>query len=70
MATKNNCSCLAKAAEDEPIFVFRAQDRLAPSFIRLWAQSAKLGGMSQAKYDEAIACCEAMEAWPTRKMPD
>ena len=34
----NEESCLNKAKFDEPIFVLRAQDRLAPLIIRLWAE--------------------------------
>jgi hypothetical protein len=30
--------CLAKAARDEPIFVLRAQDKLAPMVVQYWIQ--------------------------------
>lgn len=40
MATKNDpgkFDCYAAAAPDEPIFVLRADDELAPILVRLWA---------------------------------
>jgi len=33
----NPNSCLNKAADDEPLFVFRANDPLAPQLVREWA---------------------------------
>jgi hypothetical protein len=70
MATKHNSPCLQKAADDEPIFVLRAQDKLASHFVRQWAVVAKAKGLSQDKYDEAMKCADAMEQWPNRKLPD
>lgn len=62
--------CWAKAADDEPVFVFRAQDKLAPGFVRQWAAQAHALGMSQAKVGAALKTADLMEAWPTRKLPD
>jgi hypothetical protein len=70
MATKSTDMCLQKAAEDEPIFVLRAQDMLAPAVVRQWANMAKDHGCSQEKVMEAYALADRMEAWPTRKFPD
>lgn len=39
MAYKHNDSCLAKVREDEPIFVLRGQDVLAPDIVRAWAEA-------------------------------
>ena len=69
--------CL-EAADDEPLFVLRATDKLAPALVRLWAQQfavhsmASINGSSffQNKYQEAMALADAMEAWPNRKFPD
>jgi hypothetical protein len=33
-------SCFSKAAPDEPIFVLRGKDPLAPLVVKLWAQMA------------------------------
>lgn len=30
--------CFARAAEDEPLFVLRATDKLAPDLVRQWAE--------------------------------
>ena len=34
----NPFGCLGKAADDEPIFVLRGQDLLAPTLVRQWAR--------------------------------
>lgn len=70
--------CFAKAADDEPLFVLRATDKLAPALVREWARQfavsemVRVNGNSffQRKYREALALADAMEAWPNRKMPD
>jgi hypothetical protein len=70
MATKSTDTCLQKAAEDEPIFVLRAQDRLAPTIVRDWATLARDHGCAPAKVQEAFRLADQMEQWPTRKYPD
>ena len=62
--------CYAKAAEGEPLFVLRAQDKLAPVLIRLWASLADMGGCHSAKVQDARLIADEMELWPNRKMPD
>lgn len=62
--------CLGRAADDEPVFVLRGQDRLAPILVRLWASMASRAGCDAMKVQEAMKCAEAMEAWPSRKLPD
>lgn len=71
MGTKNNpgpFDCYAKAGPDEPIFVLRAKDPLAPALVRLWAHvrrvydSAK-GEHDASKYSEAMSCALQMETW-------
>jgi hypothetical protein len=66
----NPKSCLRKAAPNEPIFVLRAQDRIAPFAVRYWAAQAERWGAPREKVDEAIELAKAMENWPTRKNPD
>jgi hypothetical protein len=70
MAFKGSCSCLEKAADDEPIFVLRGQDRIAPKTVRQWAENAKALGSPPEKVDVALA----MEEWQKRtgiaKTPD
>ena len=70
MATKSTDTCLQKAADDEPIFVLRAQDMLAPDLVRDWATRARATGCPSYKCDEALALADRMEAWPKRKYPD
>lgn len=61
---------LSKVSDDEPIFVLRAQDKLAPMVVRYWAELAEAEGTPAEKVDEAVAHADVMEAWPTRKVPD
>lgn len=70
--------CFAKAADDEPLFVLRGQDKLAPGIVRFWAMQYRqqhllneTAGIAWVeKYGEAMRLADAMEQWPTRKMPD
>ena len=74
MTTKEEGStCYDKAAPDEPIFVLRAQDMLAPEIVREWAYRALKLGTPLAKVDEARRLADAMENWQiehSRKIPD
>jgi hypothetical protein len=70
MATKRNSIALSKARDDEPIFVLRGQDRLAPDVVRQWADRAEQAGCDTEKVREAREVAAAMEAWPQRKLPD
>lgn len=65
-------SCLNKAADDEPIFVLRANDELANGIVWEWAsryfkaKSAQPGGITEkqrAKYQEALALADQMLEW-------
>jgi hypothetical protein len=62
--------CLGKAADDEPVFVLRAQDRYAARCVDDWADYAGCGGCSPEKVAEARALAKKMRAWPTKKVPD
>lgn len=63
MATKLNDSCLQKAAEDEPIFVLRAKDTLAPGLVEEWADRAAAQGAPDGKVAEARMQADQMRAW-------
>lgn len=66
MSTKNNpgkFDCLSKVGPDEPIFVLRANDPIAPAAVRLWAAQYWQQGGDPAKVAEARACADAMEVW-------
>ena len=63
-------SCLDKVKPGEPIFVLRAQDKLAPRLVRLWAEMARDADCPSDKIAEAFITAGEMEAWPDRKFPD
>jgi hypothetical protein len=75
MSTKNNpgaYDCLAACAPDEPYFVLRANDPLAPGMVRGWAMQRAhqiFGGQKPntpeawAKVAEAVQCAHDMEVW-------
>jgi hypothetical protein len=62
--------CLGKAADDEPVFILRAQDKIAPILVWIWVAFAWLHGCRLAKVTEARKCAILMRKWPTRKWPD
>jgi hypothetical protein len=61
-------STLNKAADDEPIFILRAQDMTAPQTVLEWMQRNPQIG--EAKFAEARDCADAMRAWPERRKAD
>lgn len=69
MATKDQeikAGCLSRVKPDEPIFVLRAQDRLAPTLVRHWVNLAMLAGdlsPSDPKITEALDLADEMETW-------
>lgn len=70
MATKLTDKCLENAADNEPIFVLRAQDALAPMVVEFWAELAAKLRVSPEKVLEAYRLAQAMREWPKRKVPD
>jgi hypothetical protein len=70
---KSTTGCLAKAADDEPIFILRAQDKLAPVMLRMWAELAELHGAPTEKFQGAMVLADDMELWAVHngtKWPD
>lgn len=71
MGTKENpgqIDCYRGAAPDEPIFVLRANDELAPIVVRVWAELYKglkkeMTEKQALKFSEAHTCAAAMEKW-------
>lgn len=58
---------------DEPTFVLRAQDKIAPEIVREWAYRAAVEGAPREKVDQARKLADAMEDWQIahhRKVPD
>ena len=75
--TSNPESCLNKTAPEEPLFVLRANDELAPYIVRDWAvryrvaKSRQPGGITpeqQAKYEEALEIVRDMQTWQHAKL--
>jgi hypothetical protein len=68
--------CLGKAADDEPVFVLRAQDCHAADLVEKWAIWASVGVPSidseaaGHKISEARQIAEQMRRWPKHKQPD
>ncbi|MEE8262705.1 MAG: hypothetical protein V3R83_09610 [Gammaproteobacteria bacterium] len=59
--------------EDEPVFLLRAKDTVAPKAVRAWADLADAAGASRVIVLAAIAQSERMERWQAengRKVPD
>ena len=77
MGTKNNpglFDCYKEAGSDEPIFILRANDELAPNIIRFWAEEYRISKLKKSKdnkltpkqesrYQEARLCARSMEVW-------
>lgn len=55
-------SCLNRAADDEPVFVLRANDPAAADTIRWWATRA-YGIHELEKRRDAMECANQMEIW-------
>jgi len=76
---ESTTGCFAKAANDEPIFVLRAKDALAPLLVRMWVELAQFHAVDleemEPKLDEALDLANAMVEWQTAhageiKFPD
>ncbi len=61
---------LPKLDPDEPYFVLRGQDELAPDLVELWAIRAKSAGCHIDKVNNAHRIAEEMREWPRQKKPD
>lgn len=66
--------CLNKLHPNEPFFVLRGNDKLAPRLIAAWADAAEQMGTPLPKVQEARQCGQDMLAWQraqgTAKIPD
>lgn len=67
-ATKWGNRCFLRAADNEPIFVLRAQDMTAPAVIRDWINRNPQLFLASRQDAERIAM--QMLEWPKRKMAD
>ncbi len=75
-ATARGEGPLAKAADDEPVFLLRAQDCLAARLVDSWAIQANAmlptcgSHMLMNKINEARLIAEFMDKWHVHKTPD
>lgn len=75
MSYKSTDETLKKVGDDEPIFVLRGNDSLAPAIIASWVWEALEAGVSHEKVAEVEHLIDVMEAYqkahPDRvKIPD
>lgn len=73
MAYKNNDEVLNRTAEDEPIFILVARDRLCPVVVQFWIDQAETIGVPQIKIDEARDHLDTIVEWQethATKVPD
>lgn len=71
MGNKHDDACLKKVGDKEPIFVLRAQDKLAPHLVRIWARKARKHGAPWEKVKAALEIAALMEAYQKpKKYPD
>ena len=74
-ALRCGCGPLGRVALDEPVFILRAQDILAPRVVVRWAHLAEQAGTAQDKVRGALEVAKQMADWqannPHRvKVPD
>lgn len=65
--------CLGKSADDEPVFILRAQDKFAPVLVQMWAELAGAAGAPTEKIQEAARSYLRMREWQMKngcKVPD
>jgi len=53
--------------KDEPVFLLRGQDILAPQLVATWAHRARVAGCSLEIVEAAEEQAEAMRAWQIKK---
>lgn len=59
--------------DDEPVFLLRGQDALAPAVVREWAFQAEAEGVDPLMVERARQHADRMEAWHVdhgKKIPD
>lgn len=64
-----------KIGRDEPVFLLRAQDALAPDTLRYWAESLAAAGGDVRTVQRVRAWADKMDAWQRSgfgkmKLPD
>ena len=71
MKAREAIDYLKKLGSDEPVFILRAQDIIAPYCVEKWVDVYEGMGGAATKAAEARAVAEQMVKWTgTRKFPD
>ena len=70
MTEKRYDQTFEKCADNEPIFILRGQDVLAPMVVEYWAELAAKLQVKPPKILAAYQCAQAMREYETRKVPD
>jgi hypothetical protein len=69
MAYKKDDTCIAKAADNEMLFVLRSQDITSPQLVLEWIK-LNFETCPEDKLREAFNCAIEMKNWPNRKKAD
>ena len=72
---RHSCICFCLAELDEPLFILRAQDTLAPRVVVRWAHLAEQAGSPEDKVQGALILAKEMADWQAKnphrvKVPD
>jgi len=59
-ALRLGCGCLGRAALDEPVFILRAQDILAPRVVVRWAHLAEQAGSPHDQVRAALQVAKCL----------
>jgi len=60
---------LEKVPQDEPIFILRGRDTLAPSIVLQWSLQAQEAGVGVKKVGGAIKVATEMMVWKEKRLP-
>lgn len=63
-------STLNRSADDEPVFVLVARDKIAAEAVQFWIDRARELGVNEAKIADARKQLEEIRRWPKTKVPD
>ena len=60
---KDGIAFLEKVEEDEPVFILRAKDKIAPVIVGLYALQLTVHRINVHKVDEVREIAQAMREW-------
>lgn len=61
---------IRRIPDEEPVFMLRGQDQLAPAIVRAWADAAEAAGVRSGKVADARRQADDMDQWQPKKLPD